>query len=318
MIGPGFFYFRTGNPREAEVQQNKAIVLAMFGTTVEGALQGLLAIKTAMEAAYPQTPVRLAFTSNQIRRIWRRRAADPAYLAAHPGLPKDILEIQGILATIANLQDQGFDTLIVQPTHIAPAEEFHDLAAYVRGLASIQTMKPRWRPFKTIALGRPLLGAYNLHRSYADDIRIVARALADDAETAKKHDAALVYMGHGNHLFPSGGLYLECAARMRQMYPEVLTLIGTVEGFPGLDEVLTDLRLHGVRRVVLKPFLIVAGEHATRDLVGPEENSWQSILTGEGFEVIPVIKGLGEHPALAHIFVTHAAEAAADAGVDLH
>jgi sirohydrochlorin cobaltochelatase len=300
------------------VQQNKAIVLAMFGTTVEGALQGLLAIKTAMEAAYPHTPVRLAFTSNQIRRIWRRRAADPAYLASHPGLPKDILEVQGILATIANLQDQGFDTLVVQPTHIAPAEEFHDLAAYVRGLASIQTMKPRWRPFKTIALGRPLLGAYNLNRSYADDIRIVARALADDAQTANNHGAALVYMGHGNHYFPSGGLYLECAARMRQMYPEVLTLIGTVEGFPCLDEVLSDLRLHGIRRVVLKPFLIVAGEHATRDLIGPEENSWQSILIREGFEVIPVLKGLGEHPALAHIFVTHAAEAAADAGVDLH
>ena len=144
------------------MQQRKAIVLAMFGTTVEAALKGLLAIKTAMETAYPQTPVRLAFTSNQIRRIWRQRAADPAYLQAHPDIPQDILDVQGILAAIANLQDQGFDTLVVQPTHVAPAEEFHDLAAYVRGLASIRTMKPRWQPFKTIALGRPLLGAYNL------------------------------------------------------------------------------------------------------------------------------------------------------------
>jgi sirohydrochlorin cobaltochelatase len=299
------------------VQQRKAIVLAMFGTTVEAALKGLLTIKTAMETAYPQTPVRLAFTSNQIRRIWRKRAADPAYLQAHPDIPQGILAIQGILAAIANLQDQGFDTLVVQPTHVAPAEEFHDLAAYVRGLASIRTMKPRWQPFKTIALGRPLLGAYNPHRAYADDIRIVAQALAGDAALAKSHNAALVYMGHGNHFFPSGGLYLEFAARMRQLYPEVLTLIATVEGFPGLEEVRESLRLHGVRRVLLKPFLIVAGEHATRDLIGPEEDSWQSILTREGFEVIPVIKGLGEEPALVQIFVAHAAEAAADAGVEL-
>lgn len=299
------------------MQQNTAIVLAMFGTTVESALQGLLTIKAAMEAAYPSVPVRLAFTSNQVRRIWRSRAVNPAYLRAHPEIPQEILAIQGTLATIANLQDEGYTTLIVQPTHVAPAEEFHDLAAYVRGLLSIRTMKPRWRPFHTIALGRPLLGSYDLRHAYADDIRAAARALADDAALAESHGAALVYMGHGNHYFPSGGLYLEFAARMRQLYPRVLTLIGTVEGFPGLDEIVADLQLHGVRRVVLKPFLIVAGEHASRDLAGPDEDSWLSQFTAAGFEAIPVIRGLGEQPALAQIFVEHAADAAADAGVKL-
>ncbi len=299
------------------VQQTAAIVLAMFGTTVEPALQGLMAIKTAMEQAYPHTPVKLAFTSNQIRRIWHRRAEDPAYRVAHPEIAPDILHIQGILATIANLQDRGFDTLVVQSTHIAPAEEFHDLAAYVKALASIRTMKPRWQPFQKIALGRPLLGTYSLKHAYSDDIRIAAEALADDAALAKNHGAALVYMGHGNRSFPSGGLYLEFAARMRQLYPEVLTLIGMVEGFPGLDDIVEGLRLHAVRRVLLKPFLLVAGEHATRDLVGPEEHSWQSILTRAGFEVIPVINGLGDQPTLARIFVDHAAEAATEAGIEL-
>lgn len=299
------------------MQENTAIVLAMFGTSVEPALQGLLTIKAAMEAAYPSVPVRLAFTSNQVRRIWRSRGADPAYMRAHPEIPQDILAIQGPLAAIANLQDKGYTSLIVQPTHVAPAEEFHDLAAYVRGLLSIRTMKPRWRPFHTIALGRPLLGTYDLRHAYADDIYAAGRALADDAALAESHGAALVYMGHGNHYFPSGGLYLEFAARMRQLYPAVLTLIGTVEGFPGLDEIMADLRLHGVRRVVLKPFLIVAGEHASRDLAGPDEDSWLSQLTTAGFEAIPVVRGLGEQPALARIFVEHAADAAADAGVKL-
>jgi sirohydrochlorin cobaltochelatase len=303
--------------QEYTMQQTQAIVLAMFGTTVEAALKALLAIKDAVAEAFPETPVRIAFTSNQIRRIWARRAADPAYQVAHPDIPAEILQVQGPLAAIANLQDQGYDTLVVQPTHIVPAEEFHDLRSYVNGLNSIRTMKPRWQPFKTIALGRPLLGAYSLKHTYSDDILAAARALADDAAYARRNDAALVYMGHGNHYFPAGGLYLEFAARMRQIYPDVRTLIGTVEGFPSVEEIREDLRLHNLRRVVLKPFLVVAGDHARNDLAGPEEDSWQSTLTRDGIEVLPVLTGLGEQPAIARIFVNHIADAAADAGMDL-
>lgn len=299
------------------MQENEAIVLAMFGTTVEPALHGLLAIQSTMEDAFPSTPTRIAFTSNQVRRIWRQRATDPAYLAAHPEIPRRILEVQGVLATIANLQDQGFDSLVVQSIHIAPAEEFHDLTAYVQALSSIRTLKPRWRPFKSIALGRPLLGAYSLKHTHTHDINIVAQALASDAKLAQEQGAALVYMGHGNPYFSSGGLYLEFAARMRQLYPEVLTLIGMVEGFPSLDEVLTSLRLHGVQQVLLKPFLLVAGEHATRDMTGPQEDSWQTRLQGEGFTVIPVAKGLAEYPTVAQIFVEHATQAVADGGMEL-
>ena len=299
------------------MHENTAIVLATFGTTVETALSGILAIRDAMAAAFPHTRVKLAFTSNQVRRIWYCRADDAAYLAAHPEAPREILEIQGILAAIATLQDRGYTSLVVQPTHVVPAEEFHDLAAYVRGLLSIRTMKPRWQPFKTIALGRPLLGAYSSDRPYTEDIRILAQTLAEDAALAGRHNAALVYMGHGNRNFPSGGLYLEFAARMRELYPNILTLAGTVESFPAFTEVLADLRRHGVRRVVIKPLLIVAGEHALRDLAGPEEDSWRSMLIKEGIEVIPVTKGLGEYPAVARIFVDHAAQAAAEAGVEL-
>jgi sirohydrochlorin cobaltochelatase len=299
-----------------QVQRNKtAIVLAMFGTTVESALQDLLAIHREVKATYPQTPVKIAFTSNQIRRKWHKRAADSSYLAAHPEIPEEILQVQGILATIANLQDQGYLCQVVQPTHIAPAEEFHDLAAYVRGLCSIRTMKPRWQPFETIGLGRPLLGTYSLKYSYADDIRRTAKALAADAALAKRHDAALVYMGHGNEHFPSGGLYLEFAAQMRSLYPDVLTLIGTVEGFPSLDDVIENLRQHNINKVLLKPFLIVAGDHAINDLVGEEEDSWISILRAQGFQVSAEIKGLG--PQVASLFVEHLAQAAAEAGVEL-
>ncbi len=299
------------------MERNQAIVLAMFGTTVESGLRGLLAIRAAVVAAFPQTPVALAFTSNQIRRIWRQRAADPAYIAAHPAIPAEILQIQGPLAAIASLQDQGFVSLVVQSVHMVPAEEFHDLASHVRGLLAIHTMKPRWRPFRTIALGRPALGAYDLAHPYGEDLRIAAQALAADAELARRERAALVYMGHGNPYFPASGLYLEFAAMMRQLYPEVLTLISTVEGYPPFTETLAELRRHGVKRALLKPLLIVAGEHAQRDLAGPGAESWRAILEQEGIEAVPVLTGLGEEPAFARIFVTHAAEAAAAAGLEL-
>lgn len=299
------------------MEQRSAIVLAIFGTTVEPALRGILGIHAALEQAFPSTPVRLAFTSNQIRHVWRRRRADPDYRAAHPAIPVAVLGVQGPLAAMANLQDEGFDSLVVQPAHIAPAEEYHDLCAYVRSLASIRTMKPHWRPFKHLAVGRPALGAYDLRHPYTADINNAAVALAEDAALARREGAALLYMGHGNRFFPSGGVYLEFAARMRRLYPDVHTLIGTVEGFPAIDEVLEDLRLHRIRKVVLKPFLIVAGEHARRDMTGPEADSWQSLLEAGGIEVVPALIGLGEQAPFARIFVTLASEAAAEAGIIL-
>lgn len=297
------------------MQHMEAIVLALFGTTVISALPELQAIQTAVEAVYPETPVRIAFTSNQVRRIWHHRGSDPAYLAQHPNIPESVFSVQGILATIANLQDQGYDRLVVQSAHIAPAEEFHDLNAYVRALGSIRTMKPRWQPFQALALGRPLLGTYNPKHAYSEDIRLAAVALHSDLEMARAENAALVYMGHGNHFFPSGGLYLEFAAAMRALAPDVVTLIGTVEGFPDFSEVLEQLRRHQVQRVLLKPFLVVAGNHAITDLVGPQEDSWSSMLEKNGFAVQAIVRGLG--PQIAPLFVQHIADAAAEAGMEL-
>ena len=84
-----------------------------------------------------------------------------------------------------------------------------------------------------------------------------------------------------------------------------------------LEETLAELQRQAVRRVVLKPLLLVAGEHALRDLAGPGEDSWRSILQRQAVEVVPVLTGLGEEPAFARILVQHAADAATDAGLEL-
>lgn len=302
---------------EQKVEHKNGIVLAMFGTTVEPALQGLLNIKEKMEKAYPNTPVRIAFTSNIIRKIWQKRAADPAYVKAHPEVPLEILHAQGPLATMANFQDEGYDTLVVQPTHIAPAEEFLDLSSYVEALAAIDTIKERFKPFHRLVMGRPMLGTFGTRHPYAEDIKTAVKAMQEDADRAKKENAALVYMGHGNDYFASGGSYLQFEHEMRVAYPDVLTIVGTVEGYPAFEQVLTQLKHADIKKVVARPFMIVAGDHAVNDMAGPEEDSWKSMLEKEGIAVVPYLHGMGENDRVAEIYVNHAADAAADAGIVL-
>ena len=302
---------------DATHHDHAALVLAAFGTTVQSGLRGIFGVEAALRAAFPHTPLVVAFTSNQVRRVWQRRAQDPAFRKQHPDIPAYLYQVQGPLAAIANLQDSGHGNIVVQPAHIVAAEEFHDLRSYVQSLAGIRTMKPRWRPFRRLVLGRPALGSYDLKHPYSLDIQQAAAALSQDITLARQERAALVYMGHGNQYFPSGGIYLEFAAAMQRLAPDVCTVIATVEGFPSLNDVLATLNKQPCKRVLLKPFLISAGEHAAKDMAGQQEDSWFSLLSQAGFEVLPLVQGLGEIPTFARIFAGHAADAAHDAGLEL-
>jgi sirohydrochlorin cobaltochelatase len=125
-------------------------------------------------------------------------------------------------------------------------------------------------------------------------------------------------MGHGNEFFPgNGGIYLELAAKMRKIYPDVITAIGNVEGYPAIEDVIETLKLYGVKKVILKPFMVVAGDHSINDMAGAEGDSWKSILEKSGFKVVVVTEGLGENDNFADIFVNHATDAANDAGITL-
>ncbi len=302
-----------------KVEHKNAVVFAMFGTSVEPALKGLLNIRTKFNAKYPDTTVRIAFTSNIIRKKWQRRAEDSEYLKAHPEIPEDILHVKTPLATIADLQNEGYDTIVIQPTHISMGEEFLDLHTYVDALMQMGTLKKaKYKPFHQVVLGRPVLGTYGRKHPYSEDLDRVAEILEQDIKLAIKGNAGLVYMGHGNDHFPgSGGCFLELASKMRKKYPEVITVIGTVEGYPAIDDVIEALKLYGVNKVILKPFMVVAGDHALNDMASDEEDSWKSILVKNGFEVITIAEGLGEKDDFANIFVNHAAEAAQDAGIIL-
>lgn len=295
----------------------QAVVLAAFGTTVPSALSGILHIRERIVKKYPNTPVKIAFTSNMIRGVWHNRREDKQFLQANPTISQDILDVQGPLATIAGLQDEGYRTIIVQPSHISLGEEYLDLVSYIDGLNAITTIKPKFRPFEKLAISRPAMGTVGEEHPYSEDLLRIARALAADAAAAEKQGAALLYMAHGNTFMPSGSAYLEFAAIMNRLYPRIKTFIALVEGFPSLDFTLSQFEKDGSKKLLLKPFMTVAGDHTLNDMAGDEPDSWKSILSQKGFTVIPVLQGLGEVDAFADVFVHHLGDTARDQGIVL-
>ena len=298
---------------ESDMEKQKtAVVVAAFGTTYDSTLSSLLKITEDIQKVSGECPVRLAFTSNIIRKIWHGRKADEAYKKAHKEVPLYLYDVKNVLGTLADLQDAGYRTVVVQPTYVYAGEEYSDLQEYVRGLLSIKTLKDKWRPFDKIALGVPVTGAYD----YKDNLETFAKALKKDAEAAAASGSALVYMGHGNeHL--STGIYFELEIVMNKMYPNVKTFIGTVEGHPDLDDVVANLKAAKAKKVMLKPLMIVAGDHANNDMASDEDDSWKTVLTKAGFKVTPVIEGLGENPLVRAIIVDSMKKAAADNGIEL-
>ncbi|HID97839.1 MAG TPA: sirohydrochlorin cobaltochelatase, partial [Thermodesulfobacteriaceae bacterium] len=230
--------------------------------------------------------------------------------------PREILYNKNIISTIGDLREEGYRNIIVQPTHIFFMEQSQDLRAYVRALASIDTTKKKWRPFDKLVMGRPALGMPGDSFDYHEDMAKAVATLAADAEYARREGAMLVYMGHGNEHW-STGIFSETQKKMREVYPDVETFIGTVEGYPGLDDVMKHLGHAGTRKIILKPFMIVAGDHAVNDMAGPDADSWKSILVKEGYDVRPVLEGLGSNDAFAGIFVEHVKDAARANGITL-
>jgi len=294
---------------------DKAIVLAAFGASLPEALPGISNIVERVRSVF-HCPVEVCFTSNLVRSVWQKRLAGEGWLAEHPETPEYVRRVQGPLATMTALQDKGFQNQLVQPLHIYAGEEYHDLRNTVAALAGIETIKAKWRPFKKLALGRPALGAPGVEHPYLQDIQRAAEALRDDVQQAHQQEAALVYVGHGNHVF-STGVYHELQRVLQRRHPGLTVAIGTVEGIFDAAYVSEYLHQQGVRRVLLKPLMVVAGVHARDDMAGEGEDSWRSVLIRAGFEVDCRLRGLGENDAWADLYLRHILESAAQAGIEM-
>ena len=299
------------------LQAKTAIIIASFGTTVPEAVQSIDNITSRVKSAFPGTYVRVVFTSNIIRSIWEKRSRNPKEWT-DKGISEEILFTKNLLTTFGELKSLGFKDIIVQPTHLFHMEQYHDLMQYVNAIKSIRTVKDKWRPFNNIALGRPALGTIGDQYPYHDDCKQAVKTFAADVALAKKKGAALVYMGHGNEHW-STGIYVEFQKLMRQTYPGVKIFIGSVEGFPGLEDVKNSLRHYKpeIHKILLKPMMIVAGDHATNDMASDEDDSWKTVLSKAGFDVEPILQGLGSNNQFADLFIAHIKDAAKASGIGL-
>ena len=287
----------------------KAVVLAAFGTSYPEALGSILNIKNRIEKECPGIPVRLAFTSSIIRSIWHERQDDADWQKANADIPRDILFVKSPLATIADLQNEGYKDVTVQSLHVFAGEEFADLQNMVAALSTIRTVKAKSLPFVHLGLGRPALGMPGDAHPYTEDIAAGVKALKADVDEAKKMKAALVYMGHGNDFF-STGIYMEMQHALTEAYDYPI-YIACVEGFPGFDAMIPALKHAKVKKVLLKPFMVVAGDHASNDMAGDEDDSWKVMLTKAGIKVTTDLRGLGSLDSWADLYAAHLKDALA-------
>ena len=198
----------------------------------------------------------------------------------------------------------GVKTLVVQPTHLMHGAEYDELKAAI----------DKYADKMTIVYAEPLLGEVGSDASVINaDKEAVAKAVV--AETAVPEDTALVLMGHGTS-HTANVTYSQMQTMMDQLgYKNVF--IGTVEGEPeGTDaeSVLAKVKDAGYKNVVLRPLMVVAGDHANNDMADPEdEESWFSQFKASGAfdDVQCQIKGLGEIAAVQQIYVAHTAAAIA-------
>ncbi len=254
---------------------NQALLVVSFGTSYnETRKETIEAIESDITAAYPDWEVRRAFTAQTVIDILKDR---------------DKLEVDNVKQAMEKLIAEGYGTVVVQPTHVIPGLEYDDV---VNEVASYK------KYFKSLTVGQPILVGH-------EDYEAVVDAIAASVPEMAAQDTAVVLMGHGTHHIANSA-YSELQNTFRAKGYEK-TFVGTVEGYPTIDEVLAGLESSGVKKVVLYPFMIVAGDHASNDMAGSEEDSWKSILEKAGYEVEPRLQGLGQNKNVRALILKHLA-----------
>lgn len=273
-----------GMARAKAAGGRKAIVVTSFGTTDAAARRACIeGVENRVRQAFPDYDVRRAFTSRMVI----RRIAD-----------QEGLEIDSLETALERLKAEGYSEVIVQPTHLTPGEEFDNKIVAVCGAYK--------QAFAVLRVGRPVL-SLNGQAGQVDDFRSAVDALQQRwPETAE----AVVFMGHGSP-HRHNPAYEQLQRRFDAL--DIPAVVGVLEerDYPNFDAVLQQLTARGVKKVVLVPLLLVAGDHARNDMAGDGEAAWHNRLRKAGIEVEVVLVGLGENPAFQEIYVQHIRDAIA-------
>lgn len=265
------------NPRNGDSIGENELLVVSFGTSYNDNRAATIgAVESAMETAFPDYAVRRGFTANIIIEHVQRR---------------DGVVIDDVTEALARAKANGVKNLLVQPTHLMNGYEYGDLVKELEACAG---------DFESVKIGAPLL-------TTDEDFAVVAQAMVDAAAGHDDGKTAVCYMGHGTEA-ASNGIY----ARMQQH----LTgsghdnfFVGTVEAEPTAEDLVKLVKAGGYEKVVLRPMMIVAGDHANNDMAGDGEDSWKSVFTAAGFQVECEINGLGELEAIQQLLAAHAGEA---------
>ena len=258
-----------------EGAEKKGILLVAFGSSMPEGKRAIDALVDATRRAFPDIEVRLAYTSNIIRRKLKREQN-----VTVPTPPE----------ALAQMNDDRFTDVCVQPMHVIPGMEYDVLKSVVDAFASVRGKYG----FARLVLGRPFLAD-------ADDCKVMAdillRRFADDLGA----DKAVILMGHGSEHQANAMYHLtqQALSKVSDRF-----FLGTVEAAPTFGDILTELKKTPYKKLILSPLMVVAGDHATNDLAAEDDpESWFSRFKREGYAVETRLIGLGEYPEIAALFV---------------
>ena len=277
------------DPRNQDGIGKKELLVVSFGTSFnDNRAATIKAVEDAMDKAFPGYGVRRAFTADTIiEHIYRR----------------DGESIDNVKQALERAKKNGVEELLVQPTHLMNGWEYGDL---------VKTLEKYEGDFASIKIGAPLL-------TTDDDFARVAEAMIGATEDlAADGETAVCWMGHGTEA-AANGIY----ARMQKWFTDVGAdnhFVGTVEAEPTARDLAKLVKEAGYTKVVLRPMMIVAGDHANNDMADEKDpESWRSVFTAAGLEVRCEIKGLGELAEIQALLADHAKNAKdlKDTGIDV-
>lgn len=297
---PDYFGRDTGDaskddPRNADDIGENELLVVSFGTSFNASRAAdIKGIEDALQAAYPDWAVRRAFTAQIIIN----------HVQARDGEKIDNMQ-QAMDRAVAN----GVKNLVVQPTHLMHGAEYDEM------MEMIDSYRDK---FESVAVAEPLLGEVGADAAVINsDKEAVAKAITaaavkdagfDSLDAAAAEKTAFVFMGHGtSHTAKIS--YSQMQTTMQTLgYDNVF--IGTVEGKPeetACENVIEAVKAAGYTKVVLRPLMVVAGDHANNDMAGADDDSWLSQFKASGAfeEVDTQIAGLGEISDIQQLYIAH-------------
>lgn len=253
-------------------QKKKAILLVSFGTSYEDTRRkNLDRIEEKIKRVFPNWKIYSAWSCG---RLIRKVQIQQTY------------HVDTIEEALERMLEDGICECVVQPTFITDGVEMERTEAV---LASYETR------FASLRMGKPLL-------SEEKDVKRIAEIFINVYEKEKK-DACLLLMGHGTALDANSFYYILNEQFRKMGSPEFM--LGTIEEKDSIKRLLECIQALGRKKVILIPFLLTAGRHVEKDMLGPGPDSWKSQLERAGFDVSGVIRGLGEYEEILELYVSH-------------